>query len=68
MTAIAGVFKDPLVIGALIGLAIALTGLRLPAWLDQTLQSLGAAVVGATTVAMAVSLPVLIWICAQIWP
>jgi hypothetical protein len=27
-----------------------------------------AAVVGATTVAMAVSLPALIWICSQIWP
>ena len=27
-----------------------------------------AAIVGATTVAMVVVLPVLIWICAQLWP
>lgn len=153
LNAVSSVFKDPLVIGALIGLAIAVMRFQLPAWLDQTLQSLAAAavptalvatgmaislaevkqrlgevlwisavrmlispalalifaiglgmsptlsialvlsfgiataqlivplseragvyrteaaaVVGATTVAMAVTLPVLIWICAKIWP
>lgn len=153
LAAFAGVFKDPLVIAAIIGLVLAVSGLRLPGWLDQTLQSLGAAavptalvaagmaisladvkqhlgevlsitlvrvivspalamvlawalgmspmlsialvlsfsvataqlivpmadkaqtyraeaaaIVGATTVAMIVTLPILIWICAQIWP
>jgi len=153
LTAIFGLLKDPLVLGALIGLTLAGTGLALPAWLDQTLNSLGvaavptalvatgmaislvavkqhfgevlwisvvrvlvapalaivvaiglemsptlsialvlsfgiataqllvplsekaevyrtesAAIVGATTVAMVATLPILIWICAQIWP
>ncbi|MBK1645821.1 hypothetical protein CKO25_14390 [Thiocapsa imhoffii] len=53
-----GVFKDPLVLSAIIGLALAITGLRLPGWLNQTLQSLGSAAVPTALVAagMAISL------------
>lgn len=58
LTAVLSVFKDPLIIGALIGLAIAVTGFQLPSWLDQTLESLAAAAVPTALVAtgMAISL------------
>jgi len=58
LSAILGVMKDPLVLGACIGLALALTGLKLPGWLDRTLSTVGAAAVPTALVAsgMAISL------------
>ncbi|MGA7979926.1 MAG: AEC family transporter, partial [Chromatiaceae bacterium] len=58
LAAITDVLRDPLVVGALIGLSLAATGVRLPVWLDQTLRSLGAAAVPTALVAsgMAISL------------
>jgi predicted permease len=58
VAAFAGVLKDPLVLGALVGVLLAATGVVLPAWLDQTLGSLGAAAVPTALVAtgMAISL------------
>ena len=48
----------PLVLGACVGLALAIIGLQLPGWLDKTLSTLGAAAVPTALVAsgMAISL------------
>lgn len=50
------VFKDPLVLGALLGLSLSALTLRLPDWLDGTLQSLGNAAVPTALVAIGMSL------------
>lgn len=50
------VFKDPLVLSALLGLALSALTLRLPDWLDGTLQSLGSAAVPTALVASGMSL------------
>jgi predicted permease len=50
------VFKDPLVLSALLGLTLSGLALRLPGLLDSTLQSLGSAAVPTALVAIGMSL------------
>jgi predicted permease len=49
-------FKDPLVLSALLGLSLSALTLRLPDWLDAALQSLGNAAVPTALVAIGMSL------------
>lgn len=50
------IFTDPLVLSALLGVILATLGVRLPDWLDGTLQSLGAAAVPTALVATGMSI------------